>query len=297
MATKMELREKRTFNIVGGLIVGIVAVLCLLPFILVVSGSFSSESEIVKYGYGLLPRKFSLSAYNLVFQSSDRILIAYRNTIIYTIAGTAIGLFLTAMTGYVLNRKDFAWRNIFSFFFYFTTLFSGGLVPGYILMISIGMKNNPLVNVIPALLSVFNILIMRNFMNSIPDAITESAKVDGANDFVIFVRLILPLLKPALATVGLFLALGYWNSWYSCMLYINDYRYFTLQYHLYVLLNKAEEIRRMLEMGAVISDMETPPAETTKLAMTCVATGPIILLYPFVQRYFVKGITIGAVKG
>lgn len=297
MATKMELREKRTFNIIGGLIVGIVSLLCLLPFVLIISGSFSSESEIIKYGYSLLPRGFSLDAYKLVFQSSDRILIAYRNTILYTISGTALGLFLTAMTGYVLNRKDFAWRNFFSFFFYFTTLFSGGLVPSYILMINLGMKNNPLANILPSLLSVFNILIMRNFMNSIPDAITESAKVDGANDFVIFLRLILPLLKPALATVGLFLALGYWNAWYNCMLYINDYKLYTLQYHLYVLLNKAEEIRRMLEMGATVTEMDTPPAETTKLAMTCVATGPIILLYPFVQRYFVKGITIGAVKG
>lgn len=297
MATKMELREKRAFNIIGGLIVGIVSLLCLLPFVLIISGSFSSESEIIKYGYNLLPRGFSLDAYKLVFQSSDRILIAYRNTILYTIFGTALGLFLTAMTGYVLNRKDFAWRNFFSFFFYFTTLFSGGLVPGYILMINLGMKNNPLANILPSLLSVFNILIMRNFMNSIPDAITESAKVDGANDFVIFLRLILPLLKPALATVGLFLALTYWNAWYNCMLYINDYKLYTLQYHLYVLLNKAEEIRRMLEMGATVTEMDTPPAETTKLAMTCVATGPIILLYPFVQRYFVKGITIGAVKG
>lgn len=297
MATKMELREKRAFNIIGGLIVGIVSLLCLLPFVLIISGSFSSESEIIKYGYSLLPRGFSLDAYKLVFQSSDRILIAYRNTILYTIFGTALGLFLTAMTGYVLNRKDFAWRNFFSFFFYFTTLFSGGLVPGYILMINLGMKNNPLANILPSLLSVFNILIMRNFMNSIPDAITESAKVDGANDFVIFLRLILPLLKPALATVGLFLALTYWNAWYNCMLYINDYKLYTLQYHLYVLLNKAEEIRRMLEMGATVTEMDTPPAETTKLAMTCVATGPIILLYPFVQRYFVKGITIGAVKG
>lgn len=297
MATKMELREKRAFNIIGGLIVGIVSLLCLLPFVLIISGSFSSESEIIKYGYNLLPRGFSLDAYKLVFQSSDRILIAYRNTILYTVFGTALGLFLTAMTGYVLNRKDFAWRNFFSFFFYFTTLFSGGLVPGYILMINLGMKNNPLANILPSLLSVFNILIMRNFMNSIPDAITESAKVDGANDFVIFLRLILPLLKPALATVGLFLALTYWNAWYNCMLYINDYKLYTLQYHLYVLLNKAEEIRRMLEMGATVTEMDTPPAETTKLAMTCVATGPIILLYPFVQRYFVKGITIGAVKG
>ena len=296
MATKMEIRERRTLNVIGGLVVGIVALLCLLPFVLVISGSFSSQASIVKYGFSLFPREFSLDAYKLVFTVPERILLAYRNTILYTIAGTALGLFLTAMTGYALNRKDFAWRNGFSFFFYFTTLFSGGLVPSYLLMMALHMKNNPLAIVLPGLLSVFNILIMRNFMNTIPDAISESAKVDGANDFVIFVKLILPLLKPTLATIGLFLALSYWNSWYGCMLYISDYRLYTLQYYLYNTLNKAEEIRRLISLG-VDTGTESPPSETMKFALTCVATGPIILLYPFVQKYFVKGITIGAVKG
>ena len=297
MATKMEIRERRVLNVVGGLIVGVVSLLCLLPFVLVISGSFSSQASIVKYGFGLFPREFSLDAYKLVFTVPERILLAYRNTILYTIAGTALGLFLTAMTGYALNRKDFAWRNGFSFFFYFTTLFSGGLIPTYLLMMSLGMKNNPLAVVMPSLLSVFNILLMRNFMSSIPDAITESAKIDGANDFGIFVRLILPLTKPALATIGLFMALGYWNSWYSCMLYITDYRLFTLQYYLYNILNQANEIKRIMELGGTVNPGEMLPQETVKLAMTCVATGPILLLYPFVQRYFVKGITIGAVKG
>lgn len=296
MATKMEIREHRTLNLVGGLIVGIVSLLCLLPFVLVISGSFSSQSSIVKYGFSLFPREFSLDAYKLVFTVPERILLAYRNTILYTVIGATVGLLLTAMTGYVLNRKDFAWRNIFAFFFYFTTLFSGGLVPSYLLMTALHMKNNPLAVVLSGLFSVFNILIMRNFMNSIPDAISESAKVDGANDFVIFAKLILPLLKPALATVGLFLALSYWNSWYGCMLYINDYRLYTLQYYLYNTLNKADEIRRLIALG-VDTGTESPPSETMKFALTCVATGPIILLYPFVQKYFVKGITIGAVKG
>lgn len=296
MATKMEIREHRTLNLVGGLIVGIVSLLCLLPFVLVISGSFSSQSSIVKYGFSLFPREFSLDAYKLVFTVPERILLAYRNTILYTVIGTTVGLLLTAMTGYVLNRKDFAWRNIFAFFFYFTTLFSGGLVPSYLLMMALHMKNNPLAVVLPGLFSVFNILIMRNFMNSIPDAISESAKVDGANDFVIFAKLILPLLKPALATVGLFLALSYWNSWYGCMLYINDYWLYTLQYYLYNTLNKAAEIRRLIALG-VDTGTESPPSETMKFALTCVATGPIVLLYPFVQKYFVKGITIGAVKG
>ena len=298
MATRMEIRERRPVNILAKIIVGLISFLCLIPFILVVSGSFSSEDLVLVNGYKLWPQGFSLSAYETILRSPENIFFAYRSTVIYTFFGTALGLFLTAMTGYVLNRKDFAWRNIFSYFFYFTTLFSGGLVPTYILMIRMGFKNSGLAIILPGLLSVFNILIMRNFANSIPDAITESAKIDGANDFVIFIRLVLPLLKPALATVGLFLALAYWNEWYNCMLYISDRTKFTLQFYLYNLLNSQEEIQRMASRGVSLNiSYYTQPTETMKLAMTCVVTGPIVLLYPFVQRYFVKGITIGAVKG
>lgn len=298
MATRMEIKERQPINILAKVVVGLISFLCLVPFILVISGSFSSEELVIVNGYKLLPQGFTLEAYKTILKNPENILHAYKSTIIYTLFGTSIGLFLTAMTGYVLNRKDFAWRNIFSYFFYFTTLFSGGLVPTYILMMELGFKNSPLAIILPGLLSVFNILIMRNFANSIPDAITESAKIDGANDFVIFVRLVLPLLKPALATVGLFLALAYWNEWYNCMLYITDRTKFTLQYYLYNLLNSQEELQRMASRGVSLdASYYTQPAETMKLAMTCVVTGPIVLLYPFVQRYFVKGITIGAVKG
>ncbi len=297
MRQKKQPVEQVAFNLIGGLIVGFLAVVCLVPFILIISGSFSSESAIVVNGYSLLPQNVSLDAYHTIFKTPEKILYGYRNTILYTLAGTGCGLFLTAMTGYVLSRKQFPWRNFFSMYFYFTTLFSGGLVPTYLLMISVGLKNTPWIIVVPSLMSVFNILIMRNFISSVPDAIAESAKIDGANEFVIFTRVILPLTKPALATVGLFLALGYWNEWYNCMLYITDYKLFTLQYNLYTMLNDAAEIKKLMEMGANINANMIPPAETVKLAMTCVTTGPILLLYPFVQRYFVKGITVGAVKG
>ncbi len=290
--------QRKVFVFVGGIILGLVALLCLLPFIMVVSGSLSSEEDIIKNGYSVIPRKFSLDAYEALFVSPEGIFSAYRNTVLYTLLGTTIGLFITAMTGYVLCRQDFKWRNVFSYFFYFTTLFSGGLVPSYILMLSLGMKNNPLAIILPGLLSVFNIFIMRNFAKSIPEAITESAKIDGANDITIFVRLIFPLLKPALATIGLFLALDYWNSWYTCMLYITDQDLYTLQYYLYKMLNAQKGIQDMISQGAQVDVTKMNlPMETTKLAMACVATGPIILLYPFVQRFFVSGITIGSVKG
>ncbi len=290
-------KEEIVFNIVGGLIVGILAILCLLPFVLIVSGSLSAESEIITKGYSFLPRGFSLDAYKAIFETPKKILYGYRNTIFYTAVGTVGGLWLTSMTGYVLSRKYFTWRNTFSFLFYFTTIFSGGLVPTYIWFNSIGMKNNILVLILPNMLSVFNILIMRNFIAALPDELAESAKIDGANEFTIYIKIILPLLKPALATVGLFLALIYWNAWYACMLYITDEKLYTLQYILYRLLNEAEEIKNMMEMGAMISSDMQLPSETIKLAMTCIATGPIILAYPFIQKYFVKGITVGAVKG
>ena len=200
------------------------------------------------------------------------------------------------MTAYVLYRRDFPWRNKLSFFFYFTTLFSGGLVPWYILIAKyLNLRNNPLSMLIPGLVSVFNILIMRNFLKSIPDSLVESAKIDGANDFIIYLRIILPLSGPSLATVGLFIALNYWNEWYNAMLFMTKADYFPLQYYLYRTLNSMN----FAAQAAAEAGVEVPimPTQSFKLVMTVAATGPIIFLYPFVQRYFIKGITVGAVKG
>ena len=177
MAAAIDRRERAAFNLIGGFLIGLIAVMCLIPFLLIVSGSFSSEAAVIQSGYSVLPKEPTLNAYRSVFKSPERIALAYRNTILYTLTGTGIGLFLTAMTGYVLSRKDFAWRNFFSMFFYFTTLFSGGLIPTYLLMMSLGMKNNPLAVVMPSLLSVFNILLMRNFMSSIPDIIKSNMEI------------------------------------------------------------------------------------------------------------------------
>ena len=294
---KKHINEQTVFNVIGGATVGLFALACLIPFILIVSGSFSNESEVIKHGYSLLPQGFSLDAYKTVFEAPEKILYGYRNTIFYTTVGTIGGIFFNSITGYVLSRKYFRWRNVFSFLIYFTTLFSGGLVPTYLWMMDMGMKNTIWVMILPGMLSMFNIMIMRNFIATIPDAIAESAQMDGANEFTIFIKLILPLMKPAIATIGLFLALQYWNSWYNCMLYVSDYKLHSLQYYLYMMLNSVEEIKKLMELGATVTADMVPPAETVKLAMTCVATGPILLLYPFVQRYFVKGIMIGAVKG
>jgi putative aldouronate transport system permease protein len=217
-------------------------------------------------------------------------------TILLTLGGTALGLFLTSMAGYVLSRKDFKYRNSLSFFIYFTTLFSGGLIPWYILIVdTLEMKDSYLALLVPPLLSAWNIILMKNFMNSIPDAITESAKIDGAPDFTIYWKLILPLATPGLATIGLFMALGYWNDWFLANLFITTESKFPMQFLLYKILASAAVLKT--SVAGNLSANVKPPAETLKMAVAMIATGPIILLYPFVQRFFVKGLTIGAVKG
>jgi putative aldouronate transport system permease protein len=289
--------EKYSFNIIGYLIIIAFAALCVIPFIMIIMGSFTEESEIVKHGYQLFPQVLSTEAYSFIIKNPKQILNAYKITLLVTILGTIVGLFLSAMTAYVLQRKDFTYRNVFSFYFFFTTLFSGGLVPWYILIVKyLGFKDSILALIVPLLLNVFYIIILRSFISStIPDAISESAKIDGAGDFRIFVSVILPLLKPALATIGLFIALNYWNDWYHATLFVNKENLYPLQYFLYKILNSITfSNSSVAAQGSVVMDT---PKESFKLAMTVVATGPIILLYPFVQKYFIQGITIGSVKG
>ncbi|WP_053374025.1 carbohydrate ABC transporter permease [Paenibacillus sp. FJAT-27812] len=281
----------------GYLFISFFALCCLLPFLLVLGTSLTAEGTIKKYGFNFWPRDFSTFAYKIVFENPDLIIGSYLVTMGITIAGTVCGLFLVAMTGYALQRPDFGYRNGISFFIYFTTLFSGGLVPFYLLMTQyLSLKDNYLAVLLPGLLSPFLIIMMKSFVRSIPHAITESAKIDGAGDFKIFLKLILPMTTPALATIGLFIALGYWNEWYNSMLFLSpDMKYRPLQLFLYNVVTSADFIRNSSAASNVqLRDM---PLESMKMATAVVATGPVILFYPFVQRYFIKGITVGAVKG
>ena len=289
-------RDDRIIQLIGYMLIGIFALICVLPFYLIVVASFTDESSLIRNGYPLFFRDFSIESYKLCLKNPMSILIAYANTLGVTLVGTLIAILLATMTGYVLSRKDFPWRNKFSFYFFFTTLFNGGLVPWYIMCVRyLHMKNSYMGLILPLLFSVWNMIIAKTFMNGIPAAISESAKMDGANDMVIFVKLILPLSKPLIATLGLFSALAYWNDWYNCMLYITNENMFNLQYYLQRLLGSAEALRIVAEKSGIA--LPSIPLESMKMAMTVIATGPIVLLYPFVQRYFVKGLTIGAVKG
>ena len=297
---KSTIRLDKTNYFVKGfayVFITLLALACLIPFLLMVGTSFTNEATVREYGFNLWPRQFDLLAYRLVFENPDLVVGSYIVTIVMTVCGTLLGLFLISMAGYALQRPDFEFRNHISFYIYFTTLFSGGLVPFYLLIVKIlGLKNNYLAVFLPGLMSPWLIILMRNFTKSIPFAITESAKIDGANDFRIFVNIILPMAKPGLATVGLFLALSYWNEWYNSMLFLEaNVKYRPLQLFLYNVVNKAEYIRNSAA-ASNIPPLDVPQ-ETMKMATAVVAIGPIMLAYPFVQKYFIQGITIGAVKG
>ena len=290
--------DQLSVNIIGALLVGIFALICVIPFYLIIIASFTSENSLIRDGYPILPRlsELSLQSYALCLKNPTAILKAYGMTISVTVTGTFLAVLLATMTGYVLSRKDFPWRNQFSFFFFFTTLFNGGLVPWYLMCTRyLNFKNSIVGLILPLMFSVWNMIIAKSFMAGIPAEISESAKIDGANDITIFAKLILPLSKPLIATLALFSALAYWNDWYNCMLFVTNEDMFTLQYYLQRILGSAEAMRIVAEKSGIA--LPSIPLEGMKMAMTIIATGPIVLLYPFVQRYFVKGLTIGAVKG
>lgn len=287
-------------NIIAYGFLGLIALLCLVPFIMIVSGSFSSEEAIIQNGFSFLIQDFSLEAYKTVFKSPSVIFKAYGTTIGLTVVGTVVGLLLQTMTAYVLSRKDFEWRNKFSLFFYFTTLFSGGLVPYFLLITQkLNLRDSYLALLLPLIFSVYNLLIMKSYIMGIPDSLLEAAKIDGCGEFRILFKVVFPLIKPALATVGLFIALAYWNDWYNAMLYIKSTEKYPLQYFLYQQVNNIEAYKKLLSNSAASSAASavTLPTQTLKMALTIVVTGPIVLAYPIVQKYFVQGITIGAVKG
>ena len=297
---KQKIKECKTNLFIKGIsyiVVVLFTMVCLLPFLLILSASLSTESVISRQGFGLLPRGLTLTAYQWVFRYPKMILGSYGVTILMTVCGTLLGLFLIAMTGYALQRQDFPFRNILSFFIYFTTLFSAGMAPTYIWVSRyLNLKGSYFSVFLQLLMTPWLIILMKNFAKSVPYEITESGKIDGAGDFTIFTTLIFPMLKPALATVGLFLALGYWNEWYLSSLYLgSSVTYKPLQYYLYNVINMANALKSSVA-GANVS-ITALPSNTLKMATAVIATGPIIFMYPFVQRYFISGIAIGAVKG
>lgn len=285
------------FDVIKYILLTIAFLLCVLPFVLIVSGSITSNETILREGYSILPRDISFDAYSMIFKAPKDILQAYKITIYYTAVGTLTGLAVIVLTAYVISRKEFKYRNVVSFLIYFTSIFGGGLVAWYLMYTNIlGLKGTTFAIWFPAIMSPFLVILMRTFITgSVPDAIVESAKIDGAGHGTILTRIVLPVLGPGLATVGLFLALGYWNDWYRSSMFSTDSSTWELQFYLYNMLNASQALKAMSQASSV--PMDSMPGQTMKLAMAVVATGPVLIFYPFVQRYFVTGITIGAVKG
>ena len=268
---------------------------CLLPFIMILSVSLTSEEAIAANGYNLIPSVFSLEAYQYVFQNPGEVTSAYLTTIFVTVFGTIVGTLIMTMLAYPMSRPDFRFKNAFSFYVYFTMLFSGGLVPTYLLVTKyLGLKDTVWALIVPILLSGWNVMLLRMFLSSIPSALIEAANLEGASEFRIFFSIVIPLGKVGIVTVALFTALNFWNDWYQAMLYIDHGDLTTLQYMLYRVMNKVNLAKEYSEMSGSAAKL---PNENLRMALCVVAAGPMLLVFPFFQKYFAKGIVVGGVKG
>lgn len=291
MIGKSERRMARLAHVV--LIV--FSLMAVLPFILLISASLTEENAALKYGFGFIPKVFSLAAYKYISYQSKMIIRAYGITIFTTVIGTSVGLTMTSMLGYGLS-KDIPGRRILNFFVVFTMLFNGGLVPTYLVYTKyLHLGNTIWALIIPSLLmNAFHVMLVRNyFSTSIPESLIESAKLDGASEMMIFRAIVLPLSKPIMATIGLMLALSYWNNWTNGLYYLDDTSLYSIQNVLNAINNNIIAINSVSNMGLAINKSEVP-ALTARMAIAVIGIVPMLCIYPFFQKYFVKGITIGA---
>lgn len=276
--------------------ISVFSLYCVLPVLLVVIESFTDESIIQQEGATYLPRKLSLHAYRLLFRNNSGIFTSYGISIFVTVVGTLSAVVITAMAAFALANKQVRYRNVLALFFFFTMIFNGGIVPWYIICNRVGLQNNVLALIIPTLIfSPFNLFLVRNYMNGIPDALMESARIDGAGDFRIAFRIYFPLCLPVLATVTLFYGLGYWNDWWNAIMLVDDSRLYPLQYFVFKLQSEVSMLQQLQNISSPTT--EILPSETLKMATVVVTIGPIVFLYPYLQKYFIQGITIGSVKG
>jgi putative aldouronate transport system permease protein len=277
------------------------SIVCIAPLLLVIIVSLTNEKTIYFNGYSYFPRKLSTDAYKFVFFHTDQVLRAYGITIFVTISGSIMSLFVTSMLAYPLSRRDFRYRNAFTFYVFFTLLFSGGFVPWYIICVHfLHLRDTIWALILPYIVNSWYVIIMKTFYSTtIPESILESARIDGASELRTFFAIVTPLAVPGLAAIGLFTILGYWNDWWLPLTLITNEKLINLQYLMYKVELNAQYLRQMLpKMGMIgAKELMETPSETARMAMCIVSIGPIILAYPFLQKYFVKGLTIGAIKG
>jgi putative aldouronate transport system permease protein len=280
------------------LVLGVFCLFIVLPMLLVISISLTAESALRVGGYALIPPEFSIEAYTYLFTDYMRIFRAYGITIFVTITGTTIGLMVTTAFAYTLSRKDFAYRGILSIFIFITMIFSGGLAPTYIMMTRwLGLTDSLLALILPGVIGAWNVFLMKGFLSNLPSSVIESATIDGASELKIFVRIVMPMSKAALATVGLFIALNYWNDWFSSLLYIRSPNLYSLQFLLYRIMANAQVLRQIALTRPGMMDLVDVPTLSSRMAMAVIASGPMLVAFAFLQKYFAKGIHLGSVKG
>ena len=275
------------------------ALACVLPLILVVIVSFSSEQSIFQNGYSFFPSEWSLDAYRFFFRLGDQLVRSYGITIFVTVAGTLFSLIITAMFAYVLSRADYAYNRLFTLLMLFTMLFNGGIVATYMVNTQIlGLGNSLGALIFPMSLNAFYVIVLRTFYKSIPMEIIEAARIDGAGEFKTFFRIVTPLSKPGLATIGMFTTIAYWNDWFLGMLYIIDQKKYPVQTLLWSMQNSLEFMKQSSANALEYAEMAAnAPTDSGRMALTVLVVLPILLAYPFFQKYFVKGLTVGGVKG
>ncbi|WP_248927472.1 carbohydrate ABC transporter permease [Paenibacillus hamazuiensis] len=274
-------------------------VACLYPFLVILGTSFQSQSDILKHGYSIVPKAFTLTTYRMIMHDPGVLIHTYGVTIATTVIGTAIGLWVTTSYAFAISRKDYAYRSPLAFFVFFSMLFHGGMVATYIMMVKwLGLKNSMLALILPYLISGWFVLLMKGFLQTLPEALFESAKIDGAGELYIFIRIVIPLSKPSLATLALFLSLQYWNDWWLTLLYSDRESLMTLQYLLIRVLKNMEFLNssEAIQYGLVKEGMEVPTLGA-RMAMCVMAAGPMLVVFPLFQKYFVRGLTVGSVKG
>ncbi len=286
--------------VVPNIILSLLCILCVAPFILLVIASLTDENELIVHGYSFLPKKWSITAYVYLIQQAAVIVRAYGITILVTIAGTCVGVMLVSMLAYPLSRKDLPYGKVLAFIVFFTMLFNGGLVPTYLMYVRyFELKNTLWGLLIPGLLvNSFYVMIMRAyFVSSIPEAVIESAYMDGAGEFMIYIKIVMPLAVPIVATIGLFVGIAYWNDWYNGLIYITDPKLFSIQNVLNRIISDAQFLSSSNLGSTVNSAAVSLPTTAVRMAIAVITIMPILIAYPFFQKYFVRGISIGAVKG
>jgi putative aldouronate transport system permease protein len=291
---KISMKRLSFMGFINYCLITAAAAICALPMVLVLSISLTSDKAIKRFGYQLIPKEFSVEAYKLIFQGNSSVIQSYFISISVTALGTLLATAITAMAAYTLVNKNVRFRNSLAFFYFIPMIFSAGLVPWYMMCRNLGLMNNFFSLLIPSLIfSPFNMFLCRNFMRGIPDSLMESAKLDGAQDHVIAFRIYFPLSAPVIATVALFYGVGYWNDWFNAIMLVNNHDLYPLQYMLLKIQSEIESLKR-IQPGVPVRNL---PGESLKMATAILTIGPIIFLYPYLQKYFVKGLVIGGVKG